>query len=60
MKNDPYISYVIVKGEEIPLDDVEFLDISEEPWTGRDLVKFKHNGEMLESFVVIRPNPDIY
>ncbi len=60
MKTDPYIPHVVVQGKEIPMDDVEFLDIEEDFCTGRDIVTFNHNGKTCQSFVVIRPNPDIY
>ena len=48
-----YDSYVLVNGEEILLDDVEFLNI-EEDMSGRDLVTFTHNGETKKSFVIQR------
>lgn len=44
--------HVIVDGEKIPMDDVEFIDISEDI-SGRDLVKFKYNNEVRESFVIL-------
>jgi hypothetical protein len=48
-----YDSYVLVNGEEILLDDVEFLNI-EEDVSGRDLVTFTYNGETKKSFVIQR------
>ena len=45
------ISCVIVNGQEIPVDNIEFLDISEDI-TGRDLMTFMHNGEKRQSYVV--------
>lgn len=44
------ISCVIVNGEHIPVDNVEFLDISEDI-TGRDLMSFMYNGEKKQSYV---------
>jgi hypothetical protein len=48
-----YDAYVLVNGEEILLDDVEFLNI-EEDISGRDLVTFEYNGEIKKSFVIQR------
>jgi hypothetical protein len=48
-----YDSYVMVDGEEVLLDNVEFLNI-EEHISGRDLVTFIYNGEVKKSFVVQR------
>ena len=45
--------YVIVNGDYVSVDAVEFLDISEDI-TGRDLMTFIYKGETRESFVVIR------
>ena len=45
--------YVIVNGDYVSVDAVEFLDISEDI-TGRDLMTFIYNGETRQSFVVIR------
>jgi len=45
------ISCVIVNGQEIPVDNIEFLDISEDI-TGRDLMTFMYNGEKRQSYVV--------
>jgi hypothetical protein len=45
------ISCVIVDGEKIPVDNVEFLDISEDIY-GRDLITFMYNGERKQSLVV--------
>jgi hypothetical protein len=46
-------AYVCVKGDWIPLDNCEFLDISED-MQGRDLVKFKYEGTEYESYVTNR------
>jgi predicted thioredoxin/glutaredoxin len=48
-----YDSYVMVDGEEVLLDNVEFLNI-EEHISGRDLVTFIYNGEVKQSFVIQR------
>jgi predicted thioredoxin/glutaredoxin len=48
-----YDSYVMVDGEEVLLDNVEFLNI-EEHISGRDLVTFIYNGEVKKSFVIQR------
>ena len=48
-----YDSFVIVDGEEILLNNVEFLNI-EEHISGRDLVTFIYNGEIKQSFVIQR------
>lgn len=48
-----YDSYVMVDGEEVLLDNVEFLNI-EEHISGRDLVTFIYNGEIKQSFVIQR------
>lgn len=45
------ISCVIVNGQDIPVDNIEFLDISEDI-TGRDLMTFMYNGEKRQSYVV--------
>lgn len=45
------ISCVIVNGETIPVDNVEFLNI-EEAFDGRDLMTFMYNGEKRQSYVV--------
>jgi hypothetical protein len=45
------ISCVIVNGEKIPVDNVEFLDISEDIH-GRDLMTFIYLGEKRQSYVV--------
>jgi hypothetical protein len=47
-------SCVNVKGEWIPLDSVEFVDISED-MQGYDLVTFIYEGEQRQSRVVTRP-----
>lgn len=54
-KEDLYgepVAHVTVDGERIPLDDVEFIDVSEDI-SGRDLVKFKYNNEVRESFIIL-------
>jgi hypothetical protein len=48
-----YDSFVIVDGEEILLNNVEFLNI-EEHISGKDLVTFIYNGEIKQSFVIQR------
>jgi hypothetical protein len=48
-----YDSFVIVDGEEVLLNNVEFLNI-EEHISGRDLVTFIYNGEIKQSFVIQR------
>ena len=48
------IPYVMLDGEEIRLDNVEFLNI-EEGTDGRDLVTFKHEGETHQSYVIHGP-----
>jgi hypothetical protein len=45
------ISCVIVNGEHISVDNVEFLDISEDT-TGRDLMTFMYLGEKKQSYIV--------
>ena len=42
--------YVIVDGEYVHMDDVEFLNI-EEDISGRDLVTFKYKGKEYQSYV---------
>lgn len=53
--SQPQIPYVMLNGEEIRLDNVEFLNI-EEDMNGRDLVTFKHEGETRQSYVIHRPS----
>lgn len=48
-----YDSYVMVDGEEVLLDNVEFLNI-EEHISGKDLITFIYNGEVKKSFVIQR------
>jgi hypothetical protein len=48
-----YDSFVIVDGEEVLLDHVEFLNV-EEHISGKDLVTFIYNGEVKQSFVIQR------
>jgi len=45
------ISCVIVNGEKISVDNIEFLDV-EEDTNGRDLVTFMYLGEKRKSYVV--------
>ena len=47
------VSCVIVDGEYIPIDNVEFLNV-EEYIDGRDLVTFKYAGKERKSHVVIK------
>jgi hypothetical protein len=47
------ISCVIVDGEKIPINNVEFLNV-EEHIDGRDLVTFKYGGRERKSFVITR------
>jgi hypothetical protein len=49
------LSHVNVKGEWIPLDSVEFIDISED-MQGYDLVTFNYEGEQRQSRVTMRPS----
>lgn len=46
-------SYVIVRGELIPQEQTEFVNI-EEDFTGRDVVTFIYNGEQHQSFVIVK------
>jgi hypothetical protein len=48
-----YDSFVMVDGEEILLNNVEFLNI-EEHISGKDFVTFIYNGEVKQSFVIQR------
>lgn len=50
-------SKVIVQGEEIDVDDVEFVDI-EEDWSGRDVMTFVWQGQEFKSYIIVRPNKD--
>jgi predicted thioredoxin/glutaredoxin len=52
--SQPQIPYIMLDGEEIRLDNVEFLNI-EEDISGRDLITFKHEGVTHQSYVVHRP-----
>ena len=47
------VSCVIVDGEKIPIDNVEFLNV-EEYIDGRDLITFKYGGKERKSFVVTK------
>ena len=53
--SQPQIPYVMLDGEEIRLDNVEFLNVEEDIISGRDLITFKHEGETHQSYVVHRP-----
>ena len=55
-KLDDYelVSHVNVKGEWIPLDSVEFVDISED-LQGYDIVTFVYEGEQRQSRVATMP-----
>ena len=48
------VSHVNVRGEWIPMDSVEFVDISEDT-QGYDLVTFIYEGEERQSRVTMRP-----
>lgn len=48
-------SYVIIKGEEINVRNVEVLDIEEDS-EGRDLLTFEYNGEVRQSYIIVRGN----
>ena len=50
----PYIPYVTLDGEEVRLDNVEFLNI-EEDINGRDLVTFNYEGERHQAYVIHKP-----
>ena len=52
--SQPQYPYVFVKGEEIRIDNVEFLNV-EEDISGRDLITFEYEGETYESYVILRP-----
>jgi hypothetical protein len=52
--SQPQIPYVMLWGEEIRLDNVEFLN-TEEDTNGRDLITFKHEGETHQSYVIHHP-----
>ncbi len=43
----------MVKGEEILISKVKVIDI-EEDFMGRDVVAFEYNGEVRQSYVVLR------
>lgn len=51
MKNKFQTSCVIVDGEYIPVDDVEFVNI-EEDISGRDLMTFIYQDQERKSYVV--------
>tara|TARA_R100000005_G_C4953669_1_gene173067 strand:+ start:546 stop:716 length:171 start_codon:yes stop_codon:yes gene_type:complete len=53
--SQPQIPYVMLDGEEIRLDNVEFLNV-EEDIDGRDLITFEHEGERYQSYVILRAN----
>ena len=52
--SQPQIPYIMLDGEEIRLDNVEFLNI-EEDISGRDLITFKHEGVTHQTYVIHRP-----
>jgi hypothetical protein len=43
--------FVIVKGEMISVDKVEFIDI-EEDISGRDLMTFEYKGKVYQSYIL--------
>jgi hypothetical protein len=45
--------YVLVKGEQININTVKVLDV-EEDFSGRDLVTFEYNGEVRQSYVLVK------
>lgn len=55
MSEPDWIAYVILDGEEIRLDNVTFLNIEEDAFTGRDLITFEHEGKKHQSFAITRP-----
>ena len=44
---------VIVDGETIPVENIETVNIEEDP-SGRDLLTFNWKGKQLQSFVVLK------
>lgn len=46
--------HVCIKGEWIPSESVEFVDISED-FQGYDIMTFKHEGKEYKSKIQIRP-----
>jgi hypothetical protein len=54
IKEFEMVSCVNVRGEWIPLDSVEFVDISED-MQGYDLVTFIYEGEQRQSRITTRP-----
>lgn len=44
------MNYVMVKGEQVDIEDVEFINI-EEDMQGRDVITFGYNGEQHTSLV---------
>ena len=53
MDEPVWTAFVFVSGVQVPLDEVEFLNV-EEHITGRDLVTFNYKGKTLKSFVIGR------
>ena len=53
--SQPQIPYVMLDGEEIRLNEVEFLNVEEDIISGRDLITFMYEGETHQSYVVHRP-----
>ena len=49
--------YVACSGQEVNVDDVEFIDI-EEDFNGRDLMTFAYDGEVRKSYVRSYPSED--
>jgi hypothetical protein len=46
-------NYVLVDGEFIPVDETEFLNISEDLF-GRDVYEFKYKGKCYSSNVIVK------
>ena len=46
-------SYVSIRGEYVPVDSVEFIDIYSDEM-GYDVMKFKYEGKEHESYIVVR------
>lgn len=57
LNNDDYQleAHVNVKGEWIPVSQVEFVDISED-FQGYDLMTFRYDGEVRQSRITTRPS----
>ena len=50
--------YVTCSGQEVNVDDVEFIDI-EEDFNGRDLMTFAYEGEVRKSYVRSYPSEEL-